>query len=189
MYPPILNKIISADLQAADFFLALRNPELTQFFTYVTVLGKSYTVVAIALIIAVILYARQKRIYIIPLLVSLAGSGLFTWLGKQIVQRARPDMAIYAEHSFSFPSGHAAFAVALYGFVTYILACELKSRQAKMAALFFGFAIIFAIGFSRLYLGVHYLSDVLAGYLVGALWLLLSITVTEWLKSRAKPAD
>ncbi|MBU4431911.1 LssY C-terminal domain-containing protein, partial [Patescibacteria group bacterium] len=82
--------------------------------------------------------------------------------------------------TYSFPSGHATTAVAFYGFVTYLLMSLIKSRRRKIHIFFVGFVLIFLIDFSRLYLGVHYLSDVWGGDLVGLLWLIIGISMAEW---------
>jgi len=98
-----------------------------------------------------------------------------------MVHRPRPLNAFYIEDSFSFPSGHAAVAVAFYGFCAYILFRLCEQWKWKANAMMIGVSMIAFIGFSRLYLGVHYLSDVWGGYLIGALWLLFGITLGELL--------
>jgi len=110
----------------------------------------------------------------------------FTMLGKIAFHRPRPKLAIYIEHSFSFPSGHATIAVAFYGFLTYILIRNFKQWKTKVNIFFIGITLILLLGFSRLYLGVHYVSDVWGGYLIGTLWLIISISISEWLYSRHK---
>jgi undecaprenyl-diphosphatase len=105
---------------------------------------------------------------------------MFTSAGKFIFHRARPGVAIYPENSFSFPSGHATIAVAFYGFLTYALIRSSKKWKRKINIFFVGFILIFLIGFSRLYLGVHYFSDVWGGYLAGAIWLIIAISFSEY---------
>jgi len=92
---------------------------------------------------------------------------------------------VYVETSYSFPSGHATIAVAFYGFLIYVVWRNTKSWTYKINLLFAGLVIIAAIGFSRLYLGVHFLSDVLSGYLLGLLWLIISVSMVEWRNSRS----
>lgn len=95
-------------------------------------------------------------------------------------------MVVYAEHSFSFPSGHATVAVAFYGFVGYLLMRFTQSWNRKVNIFFTTLLIIIAIGFSRVYLGEHYLSDVWSGYLVGAMWLILAVSFSEWLRHKER---
>jgi membrane-associated phospholipid phosphatase len=137
-----------------------------------------------ALSVTLILWFLQYRRYILPLLATILGSAAFTQLGKLVFHRPRPQSALYVEHSFSFPSGHATVAVAFYGFLTYIVMREAKRWEVKVNICFAGIGVVLLIGFSRLYLGVHYLSDVWGGYLVGALWLIAGISMCEWLRSR-----
>jgi undecaprenyl-diphosphatase len=98
---------------------------------------------------------------------------------KDLVRRARPDGLIPAirETGFSFPSGHATGSMAFYGFTAFIL-CRLYPRYAK-AVVTIAAVIILTIGMSRLYLGVHFPSDVVGGYLVGGLWLFIGIKAVQ----------
>jgi hypothetical protein len=101
---------------------------------------------------------------------------------KHVFARPRSDLAVYAESSLSFPSGHSAVAAAFYGFLTYLL---LRERIGPtLLWILTGTSLVFLIGLSRVYLDEHYLSDVLNGYLVGALWALLGIFLAEWLHAR-----
>ena len=111
----------------------------------------------------------------------IAGEGL-TFFGKLVFQRERPDILLRAitENSFSFPSGHATTVVLFYGLLTYIFIRGSKSLKVRTAALSFLVVFIILVDFSRLYLGVHYLSDVIAGNLVGLATLILAIGITEW---------
>jgi hypothetical protein len=91
-------------------------------------------------------------------------------------------MAVFAESSYSFPSGHSAASVAFFGFVMFVL---MRERVGPIVVSFLvGMTLVILIGLSRIYLVEHYLSDVLNGYLVGTLWALLGIWLAEWLKSQ-----
>jgi membrane-associated phospholipid phosphatase len=171
---------MSIDLSLVNWLYARRDPLLVKIFFGITMLGKWYIAMVIVLAVAIIFYLKNHKKYIIPLFVSVGGSFLTGFLGKIIWQRPRPvEIAVYIEKSWSFPSGHAVLAVSLYGFLIYFFWKYLKKQSHKILALVFGLLIILAVGFSRLYLGVHYLSDVLAGYLVGSFWLAISIVMAE----------
>ena len=114
------------------------------------------------------------------------GSETFTALGKLAFHRPRPQTAVYAVNSFSFPSGHATIAVAFYGFVGYLLMRFVKNWNKRAIIFFLTILVIMAIGLSRLYLGEHYLSDVMSGYLVGIMWLIIVIALSEWLGYQEK---
>lgn len=173
--------IVSIDIRVANLLTIFRSAELTTFFFWVTLFGKSKIILLFTIATISILWIWKKRLYIIPLLVSIAGSVSFTLIGKIVFHRARPNVAMYTENSFSFPSGHATIAVAFYGFLTYLLIRNSKKWKYKINIFFAGSITILLIGFSRLYLGVHYVSDVWGGYLVGAIWLIIAISLSEYL--------
>ena len=175
--------IVGADIRLAHLLVVFRHPIFTKVFFWVTVLGKWEVITAFRLSVIASLWLLKHRRYILPLLATILGSDTFTQLGKLLFHRTRPLSALYVEHSFSFPSGHATIAVAFYGFLTYIVMREAKRWEMKVNVCCAGIALVLLIGFSRLYLGVHYLSDVWAGYLVGALWLIAGISICEWLRS------
>lgn len=179
-YSNILSVAVKLDLSLANLLFSLRDPLWVQAFLIVTLLGKWWVAATIVLITAAIFYFKNYKKYIIPFFISVGGGFTTGFLAKIIWQRPRPaGIAVYVENSWSFPSGHAILAVSLYGFLIYFFWKTLKKQPHKITALFFGLLIIIAIGFSRLYLGVHYLSDVLAGYLVGIFWLVISIRLVE----------
>lgn len=176
--------IVKADIRVANLLVVFRTDSLTAIFSWITLLGKSQVVLGFIAVSATLLLLWRRSIYILPLFMATAGSVIFTYLGKITFHRPRPEMAIFAESSFSFPSGHATIAVALYGFLSYVLIRLTPSWQGKVNIFYTGIFIALAIGLSRIYLGVHYLSDVWSGYLIGAMWLIIAIIFCEWLKSR-----
>jgi undecaprenyl-diphosphatase len=113
------------------------------------------------------------------------GAALNTLL-KVIFHRGRPETAteFITHQSWSFPSGHAMGSLIGYGFLGFLLLERTKDRRARVAIIVAAALLAGAIGFSRLYLGVHYLSDVIAGYLGGAVWLMVSITGYRFAKQR-----
>jgi undecaprenyl-diphosphatase len=171
--------IVAADIRIANLFFVFRTDVLTKFFSWTTLLGKSQVILGFIVISVALLLLWRKKYYILSLFIAVAGSEAFTYLGKLAFHRPRPELAVYAEHSFSFPSGHATIAVAFYGFVGYLLMRFVQSWNRKVNIFFTTILIIIAIGFSRVYLGVHYISDIWCGYLVGAMWLIIAISFSE----------
>jgi undecaprenyl-diphosphatase len=111
----------------------------------------------------------------LPLFVSVSGAALTTTILKIVINRGRPpsvDM-MYLENQPSFPSGHATAAMALYGFLIYAV-YKLDKGFVKNFFIAFLSILIVLVGISRLYLGVHYLSDVIMGYMVGLVWILIA---------------
>ena len=172
--------VVSTDIRVANLLAIFRTPELTTFFTWITLFGKWQVVTLLTLTSILILWILKRRTTLIPLLVSILGSTFFTYIGKFIFHRPRPNVAVYPEDSFSFPSGHAAIAVAFYGFLTYLFIWNTRRWNKKINAFFVGFVLIGLIGLSRLYLGVHFLSDVWGGYLAGSIWLIIAISISEY---------
>jgi membrane-associated phospholipid phosphatase len=111
------------------------------------------------------------------LAVALIGSQVLTSILKATFERPRPsfDDPVATAGWFSFPSGHALSSIALYGALAYVLPRRVRSIRVRALGLGGVVLLVVAIGFSRLYLGVHYLTDVLAGYSIGLAWLLLAI--------------
>ena len=179
--------ILSADVWFENLMLSIRTPFWVHVFNLVTFFGNTLTVIGIAGLIGAYMFFFKKeyRPYVAGLVTTLGGAAVCAYLLKEVVQRARPGGLIPAvtETSYSFPSGHATAAMALYGFFAFLL-CRLYPEYKK-GIVTIATLIVLAIGFSRLYLGVHYPSDVLAGFAVGGLWLWLGVWLTNKLQLRS----
>ncbi|MFA6552755.1 MAG: bifunctional DedA family/phosphatase PAP2 family protein [Candidatus Paceibacterota bacterium] len=175
------NFIYFSDFYTEHAMRLFRNDFFVNFFLWVTTLGEVKFVLSLAVTASVILFVWGKRNYIVPLWYSIMASEFFVYFGKMVVARPRPEgiVPIYFENDFSFPSGHSAISIAFYGFISYLFWKLAKNWKYKAHAFFVGSLLILAIGFSRLYLGVHFLSDVLSGYLIGALFLVSAIFISE----------
>ena len=138
----------------------------------VTALGYYYVVMPLLAVAVFMFYRRGWRLSAVLLMVSTGGSVVLTTVLKGVFQRTRPELfdAGYQASFYSFPSGHATVAVGFYGMLTVILAYRMRGA-ARWAVAACGLLVVLLIGFSRLYLGVHYPTDVLAGYLSALLWL------------------
>jgi undecaprenyl-diphosphatase len=165
-----------------------RDPLLVRFFLWITLLANTKVILSVAMLLVVTFFLWNKREFVIPLLVTVTGSLLFNLLGKVAFHRQRPaGVGVYAEMSFSFPSGHSTIAAALYGFAIYYLWRQATTWGMRLNILFAGMFFVAAIGFSRLYLGVHFLSDVLGGILLGLLWLIIGIYMAELNVRKERP--
>ena len=166
------------DLWTAALFLHIRNPALVHHFTLVTAFGYWGVVFLLAGTASVTMWLYRRTRYVPGLWFGLIGNQTtVSWL-KTLFDRPRPEFAIYRENSAAFPSGHSAASVVVFGFLTYVLIRERIGRRIVTGVM--GLLLVFLVGLSRLYLLEHYLSDVLSGYLVGAVWLALAICLTEW---------
>lgn len=188
--------IVYLDINLTNLFYTYRNPLLTQILHWITLLANWEMVLSGAIVFCVILWLWKRKTYIIPFLLSLGLASFLSYIGKVIIQRPRPQqVAVYDISSFSFPSSHATIGLAFYGFIAYFLIRNTKNLKYKALVIFYSVVLILAIGFSRIYLGFHFLSDVNGGYLLGALTLIIGISLTEWilyknknLKLQATPA-
>ncbi len=120
-----------------------------------------------------------KKEYILSFLITVLGAEISGQLLKILFHRARPDGGLAVENTFSFPSGHALIAAAFYSFLIYYFWQTSKSNAQKYFYLISGLILILLIGLSRLYLGVHYFSDVIGGYILGAIWLAIGIYIHQ----------
>jgi undecaprenyl-diphosphatase len=152
----------------------------------VTALGYYWFVLLLLVVAVSLFYQSGWNLSAILLLVSTAGSAVLTTVLKGVFQRARPELFDSGYHAsfYSFPSGHATVAVGFYGMLTLVLAYRLGGRARWVVAVS-GILVVLLIGFSRLYLGVHYPTDVVAGYLAALLWLIcVGAVYALWLSFR-----
>jgi membrane-associated phospholipid phosphatase len=190
--------IVHVDGRLAAALHAQATPAATTGFEVVTLLGSTAVLFAVTAVAAGYLARLGRRRDASFLILVFAGAEALTWSLKAIFERPRPtfDDPIATASSFSFPSGHALVSFAVYGVLAYVLLESLRSRRTRAACLAAAAVVVTAIGFSRLYLGVHYLSDVLAGYAVAFAWLLLIALVRQrqprlsitWERSAARAA-
>ena len=177
----VLSEVIfGTDVRVENLLYVFRDDGFIKFFYWVTLLGNWQIIVSFGVVLSIIFFILRKKVYILALWIAIFGTQLFDTLGKITFNRPRPISAIFIENTTSFPSGHAAIVVAFYGFISYVILRTREGRRKKINVLIISFGIIFLIGFSRMYLGLHYLSDVIGGYLLGALWLIIAISIYEW---------
>lgn len=173
--------------QAFGSGLVARVKPLTHdIFAVVTILGNTYFVAVVTVLISfAFIIKKQWQQLVIFLLAILSGWQLNNFL-KAMVSRPRPAYpeAVHHMTSFSFPSGHAMISVLLFGSLTYILLPYLKTKAARRALLVGAVLLTLLVGFSRLVLGVHFLTDIAAGFAFSGFLLLLILFADqrEWFR-------
>lgn len=183
------------DLAEADQALQahlqpFRNGLLVAVFAWIADLGSNVTLVALSAAATAFALAGGRTVDVLPLWVTVLGTQVSTWTAKFAIDRERPEFITdVVAASPSFPSGHASGSLAIYGFIAYMLAREIRSPSRRFETVFWVMILISLIGLSRIFLHVHYASDVVAGYLVGGFWLVVGIAIAEWRRAtREEPA-
>ena len=169
------------DQRFADWLHGRATDPLTDLFDVITFLGNFVTLLAVTVVAVAILWRRRERTDALFVAMAFVGAQVLSNGMKLGFRRDRPFFPdpLATESTFSFPSGHALVSLAVYGAIALVLARRL-STNGRRALLFAGVAVlVLAIGFSRLYLGVHFLSDVLAGFAAGIAWLSLLYLALE----------
>jgi undecaprenyl-diphosphatase len=152
-------------------------------FSLITFMGNTLIISGGTVLIGLWLTKEKHWSQLRLLLATVGGAALLNVVLKNIFLRSRPDnpLAFIRETGFSFPSGHAMVSIAFYGVLVFLIFPNLKSWVGKTLLIIGWIALFGLIGFSRLYLGVHYLTDVLAGWSAGLMWLLLCVLVNKLL--------
>ena len=153
----------------------MRNPILTDILKIITNLGSAFVLITITILSLIIL--KNKKIGLC-ITINLALSTILNLLLKNIIQRPRPEgYRLIEETGFSFPSGHSMVNTAFYGLLIYLIIKNVKNQKLKYSLSLLISILILSIGFSRIYLGVHYTSDVLAGFLISIAYLIVFTTI------------
>ena len=176
------------DFSTLNFIEQIRTPYLTVFFKVVTTMGEWSFVLGVLVLISLFFIIKKRFRYDIILWPITAGGLGTAFILKEIFHRNRPIGALIAETSSSFPSAHAIISIAFYAFIFYLLATNAKSGFSKYLLISLVFLVPVLLGFSRLYLGVHYLSDVLAGYAIGDIWFLIGVYAIKFINRKKLPA-
>lgn len=171
--------LVNIDQGILQLVPGIRTADLTDFFSFITFLANWQSVLFASLLTLIILI-RKKQIFTSMLfLLTLITTEIIGFVLKLLVARARPDqvLRLITEDSFSFPSGHALIATVLLAFLGYLLIKSFKQTFAKMLIFLGSLLVILLIALSRIYLGVHYPSDVLASIFLGCFLSSIFITI------------
>jgi undecaprenyl-diphosphatase len=184
--------LVEVDERIADALHSRAVPPATTLAQVVTMLGGAQVLAVVACVAAGFLARRGLRQEAVLVVFAVVGAQALTGASKAIFQRERPsfDDPVATAGYFSFPSGHALAAIAVYGAIMWIVAPRIHSAALRAACLAGGGLLVAAIGFTRIYLGVHYLSDVLAGWSLGLAWLLVAAALARapWRLPRTRRA-
>lgn len=172
---------MSTDLLIHELIVEnMRNETFTRIFKVITNFGGAYCLIAIAIFLT--FYIKNKKIaFSIPL--NLVIITILNILLKNIVERPRPiGYRLIDESGYSFPSGHSMISVAFYGLLIYHIWKNCKNIKLRNISCILLSILVFLIGVSRIYLGVHYATDVIGGFVISIIYLMLFTSVYKNLK-------
>lgn len=169
------------DQKIIEIIRSFSSPAMDGFMLIMTEMGSKYILGLLLVISMTWLFVKRKDVWGMRFyFMTVAGGGLLNLLLKNFFERERPNIhSMIGADGFSFPSGHSMGSMTYYGFLGYLI---LRSKQKPLSKVGLGillYLVILLIGISRIYLGVHYPSDVLAGYAAGLVWLVVCISVLE----------
>jgi undecaprenyl-diphosphatase len=197
LFGEIAGEVIEGNTQAFDrsLLLAMRRPSdrspigppaLQEIARDITAMGGATVLGLLTLITGGFLLLDGKRHLAIFVYGSVASGFLVSTVLKSLFQRPRPDLVPYAANfsTTSFPSGHSMLAALTYLTLAALLARAQERKRLKAYFLLVAATLTFLVGLSRVYLGVHWPTDVLAGWTAGASWAILCWLAARWLQSR-----
>jgi len=152
------------------------NPANTSIMIFFSNLGEAVSIIAIAIAVMLILFIIKNKREPICIAVNLALIAGINYILKEIIRRPRPDiLRLIPETGYSFPSAHAMVSIGFYGFFIYLICKKVKNKAIKYIASVLLSLLILFIGISRIYLGVHYATDIIGGWVIGAICLIIFI--------------
>lgn len=174
------------DVRLANWFHARATPGVTHVLLLFTNWNSIAGVLAMSAVLGVVLLRRRLDDWLLALVLTVPGGMAVNVLMKLAFARARPvfEQPLVTLDTFSFPSGHSSGAALFYGFLACLLVRHATSAGKRAAVGIAAVLMVAAVGFSRIYLGAHYLTDVLAGIAEGGAWLAICITAVSHLRRR-----
>ena len=173
--------LVKVDRWVMQNVLHFRTPVVTKIMAAFTHLAGTATITAGSLFIILYFLFKKRFDYLIAYASAILGGSILVLVLKVAIHRKRPaaGISVAGAGGWSFPSGHAMMSVIFYGMVLYFTIRHMRSWELRVFMVMAAGFIVFLLGLSRIYLEVHYLSDVLAGYTGGLFWLTMCITALE----------
>lgn len=182
------NEMRKFDGSIINYFKAIDHPYLDTAMILITELGSVWFLSAMSLVTLFVLWFKYKDKWgILFFLLAVGIGGLLTKMLKQLYERGRPSINPEIDAvGYSFPSGHSMGSLIFYGFIMYLIMRGNGSTFLKRFSIVLMGIVVLLIGSSRIYLGAHFPSDVLAGYIAGTIWLILCLIALEWIQWQSK---
>ncbi len=171
------NNFSYIDDKIESFILSIRNKNLTDTMNTITNIGSAYSLIVITILL--LFFLKNKKTCLLITL-NLIFSFLSSQIVKFILQRERPiNIGLVSTSGYSYPSGHSMVSMAYFGFMAYLIYKNISNVFLKIIFIMLFILLSIVIGFSRIYLGVHYFSDVLGGFLLSIFYLSLFININN----------
>ena len=171
------NNFSYIDDKIESFILSIRNKNLTDTMNTITNIGSAYSLIVITILL--LFFLKNKKTCLLITL-NLIFSFLSSQIVKFILQRERPiNIGLVSASGYSYPSGHSMVSMAYFGFIAYLIYKNISNVFLKIIFIMLFILLSIVIGFSRIYLGVHYFSDVLGGFLLSIFYLSLFININN----------
>ncbi len=175
----------SFDQNAFRAVAPLITPGLTSIMLIITFLGKHDLLIPLNFVLILYFIYRKEKWFATRIAALSLSSVLLMFTLKLFFQRARPDLPVIGDvRGYSFPSGHALMSVVFYGLFIHMIWHEVKTKWLRIVLIVVLSILIVLIAFSRVYLRVHYASDVIAGIAVGFIWLVLALNIIHRIEKR-----
>jgi len=181
--------ITQFDIELANALHSYTSSTVLRIATTLTLAGSPMVIVPLALVVGAILIRKRAWVFLLGWLTALAGGAALDGALKLLFRRPRPvwEDPWAVAHGWSFPSGHAMGSLVTYGMIAYLAVATRREWPQRVAVIGAMALLIVLIGLTRLYLGVHYFSDVVGGYAAGAVWLASCISACEVARRRSRP--
>ncbi len=169
-------------VRSLDFLIAEKIPKLWSLTAIQIMLTISFfadlkILVFLSLVILLVLFFRKEKKNAFFFSITMLSSAILTQIIKLIVARPRPELSVVLKDSYSFPSSHAVLSVVFFSLVIYLFKDDIRNKFTKIVFIITNILLITLVGFSRVYLNAHWLSDVLAGFALGLFLLLFSLNI------------
>lgn len=165
------------DSKVESLMISIRSDILTNIMTIITNIGSAYSLISITVLVTLIAIIKNKRLPI-NTIVNLISVFITSQIFKLLIRRPRPTGVFLVDATgYSYPSGHTMVSFAFFVFIAYSLSEKINNKMLKIMIKILTAILVITIGFSRIYLGVHHFTDILAGYLLGTSYLMIFLNI------------
>jgi membrane-associated phospholipid phosphatase len=175
----IFETINYLDYSINQIMFFIQHPFLVSIMKSITNIGDELVLIILSFLLLLFLLYKKKYNYLFSLAFGMASGFILVWLLKNIIQRPRPPNSLIEVSGYSLPSGHATMSLIFFSLLIYFFKDEIKNKILKIIVISMGILLMVLIGFSRIYLHAHWISDVFAGYCLGILLVFITLKLRK----------